>query len=97
MYKEREFQVSGVRKSEIIENGPVRLVLRQERQFYKSTIIQNIIIYKTLPRIDFETEIDWQERDRLLKVGFPVNINSMNATYDISYGYIERPTHHRVL
>jgi len=93
MYKDREFKVAGVQKSEIIENGPIRLVIKQERQFYKSSITQRIILYKSLPRIDFETEIDWQERDRLLKVGFPADINSMEATYDISYGYIERPTH----
>ena len=93
MYKDREFKVAGVQKSEIIEDGPVRLVIKQERQCYKSAITQKIILYKCLPRIDFETEIDWQERDRLLKVGFPANINSMKAAYDISYGYIERPTH----
>ena len=93
MYKDMELKVGPVEKSEIIENGPVRLVLRQQRGFYNSTISQKIILYKNNARIDFETEIDWQERDRLLKVSFPVNVNAMNATYDLSYGYIERPTH----
>jgi alpha-mannosidase len=93
MYKDHEFDVAGVQHSEITEKGPVRLVVEQERQFYKSSIRQKIILYHSLPRIDFETEIDWQERDRLLKVGFPANVNAMKAAYDISYGYIERPTH----
>ena len=93
MYKDHELNVGPVEKSELIESGPVRTVLRQERKFYKSTLVQKIIIYKNIARIDFETEIDWQERDRLLKVAFPVNVNAMNATFDISYGYIERPTH----
>jgi alpha-mannosidase len=93
MYKDREFKVDGVSKSEIIEKGPVRLVIEQERKFYKSAITQKIILYRSLPRIDFETEIDWQERDRLLKVGFPAGINAMKASYDLSCGYIERPTH----
>ncbi|MBM3133958.1 MAG: alpha-mannosidase [Chloroflexi bacterium] len=93
MYKDREFAVSPVERSEIAENGPVRLVLRQERSFMKSKMVQRIILYRRLPRIDFATEIEWGERDRLLKAGFLVNVNAMRATYDMSYGYIERATH----
>ncbi len=93
MYKDREFEVPPIERSEIVETGPVRLVLRQERGFMKSRIVQKIILYRSLPRIDFETEIEWGERDRLLKTGFLVNVNAMRATYDMSYGYIERPTH----
>ena len=93
MYKDREFEVPPIVRSEIVEIGPVRLVLRQERSLMNSKMVQNIILYRSLPRIDFETEIEWGERDRLLKVGFLVNVNAMRATYDMSYGYIERPTH----
>jgi alpha-mannosidase len=93
MYKDREFEISPVERSEIVETGAVRLVLRQERGLMKSKMVQKIILYRSLPRIDFETEIEWGERDRLLKTGFLVNVNAMRATYDMSYGYIERPTH----
>jgi len=44
-------------------------------------------------RIDFDTEINWQERRLLLKVAFPVDILSPRATYDIQWGNVERPTH----
>jgi alpha-mannosidase len=46
-----------------------------------------------LPRIDFDTEVDWHEQQTLLKVAFPVQIRSIRATYDIQWGNIERPTH----
>jgi alpha-mannosidase len=92
-YKDREYPIPAVEKTEIIEEGPVRLVLKQERNFYESRIEQKIVIYRNSPKIDFITEIDWTERDRLLKVGFPVEVNAMRAAYDMSYGYIERPTH----
>jgi alpha-mannosidase len=92
-YKDKEFLIPAVEETKIIENGSVRLVLSQKRNFYKSRIEQRIVIYRNLPKIDFITDIDWTERDRLLKVGFPVEVNSMRAAYDISYGYIERPTH----
>jgi len=93
MYKDREFEIPPIVRSEIVEGGAVRLVLRQERAFMNSRMVQNIILYRSLPRIDFETEIEWGERDRLLKTGFLVNVNAMRAAYDMSYGYIERPTH----
>ena len=33
------------------------------------------------------------QHQTLLKVAFPVNVHSNNATYEIPYGNIERPTH----
>ena len=50
-------------------------------------------IYDEVPRIDFETEIDWHEKHRLLKVAFPVDVHSASATYEIQFGNVERPTH----
>jgi alpha-mannosidase len=93
MYKEREYPMPPFSPAEIIENGPVRLVMQRTCSFYNSKISQRIVLYSKLARIDFETEVDWQERDRLLKVAFPVNVNAMRATYDLSFGFIERPTH----
>src|SRR5205085_10230718 len=34
------------------------------------------------------------ETDTLLKVAFPVAVNSPRATYEIQYGHVERPTHY---
>lgn len=93
MYKNHEHDMPPVESTEIVENGPVRIVVKQVRPFMKSRIEQRIILYRSLPRIDFVTEIDWAERNKLLKVGFPVDVSAMKAAYDISYGYIERPTH----
>ena len=41
----------------------------------------------------FETEVDWQEERRVLKVAFPVAIRAAHATYEIQFGHVERPTH----
>ena len=45
------------------------------------------------PGIRFDTEIDWHEEDKLLKVAFPVQVHSSRATYEIQFGNVERPTH----
>lgn len=77
---------------EIVERGPVRVAAEIEKSFGKSKIRQRIVL-GAAPIIFFETEIDWREEDKLLKVAFPVNIHSPRATYEIQFGNVERPTH----
>ncbi len=45
------------------------------------------------PRIDFCTDVDFQERQQLIKAAFTVDIRSTYATYDIQYGNVRRPNH----
>lgn len=77
---------------EIVERGPVRVAAEIVKQFGKSTIRQRISLGPT-PGIRFDTEIDWHEEDKMLKVAFPMNLNTSRATYEIQFGNVERPTH----
>lgn len=77
---------------EIVERGPVRVAAEVVKRFGNSTIRQRISLGPT-PGIRFDTEIDWHEDDKMLKVAFPVNVNAARATYEIQFGHVERPTH----
>lgn len=77
---------------EIVERGPVRVAAEIVKRFGNSTIRQRISLGPT-PGIRFDTEVDWHEEDKWLKVAFPVNVNSPRATYEIQFGNVERPTH----
>jgi len=77
----------------VTENGPYRAVLEIKRKILNSSYTQLITLTHNSPRIDFDTIIDWQERQILLKVAFPVAILSPTATYEIQWGNVERPTH----
>ena len=77
----------------VVESGPVRGAIRFERKFGKSRIVQTVRLTANSMRLDFVTEVDWQETDTMLKVAFPVAINSARATYEIQYGHVERSTH----
>jgi alpha-mannosidase len=92
-YQDKMWEFTASKPPVVIENGPVRLVVEAELKYGKSTINQKIILYARTRRIDFETKVDWQERRTLLKTAFPVDIRSAQATYEIAYGAIERPTH----
>lgn len=66
------------------------VVERREEHF---TARQKICFSWDSPRIDFETEIDWQERHRMLKVDFPTTVYTKEVLQEIQFGYIRRPTH----
>lgn len=60
-------------------------------KYKNTTITQNMKLYSFSRRIDFQTEIDWQEREKILKVSFPLDIRATSARFDIQFGSIERP------
>lgn len=78
---------------EIVERGPVRVAAEIVKRFGKSTLRQRISLGPT-PGVRFDTEVDWHEDDKMLKVAFPVNVNALHATYEIQYGNVQRPTHY---
>ena len=77
---------------EAIEQG-AEAVLKVTGKLLDSTYTQYIRLAKDAKRIEFETEIDWKELHRLLKVGFPVDVYAENAINEMQFGYVERPAH----
>ncbi|XP_030586783.1 alpha-mannosidase 2C1 [Archocentrus centrarchus] len=59
----------------------------------KSTVTQEIVVDAMCPYIKFNTEVKWAESHKFLKVEFPVRVRSPNATYEIQFGHLQRPTH----
>ncbi|WP_257348904.1 alpha-mannosidase [Pseudalkalibacillus decolorationis] len=79
--------------SKVIHKGTVSDSLSFKWEINNSFISQEIIFYHHNRRIDFKTKVDWKEEHKLLKVAFPVNVYSPNATYEIPFGSVQRPTH----
>ena len=86
-------EIGRVESIDVVENGPVRAGIEIKRRFLRSTMTQRVYLYAHTPRLEFATEIDWQERSMLLKAAFPVRVNANRATYEIQFGSVERPTH----
>ena len=77
----------------VVEAGPLRATLEIQRCILNSRYTQRISLTHNSPRLDFDTRIDWRERQILLKVAFPVDVLAPTATYEIQWGNVERPTH----
>jgi alpha-mannosidase len=77
---------------ELVEHTPLRAVIRVKRTWQSSTFTQDIALYLGADHAIVTTDVDWRERHILLKAAFPLAATSKNATYEIPYGSIERPT-----
>lgn len=92
-YQQKMWEVNDLQSIRVVEDSEFKATLEIKRRFLDSTIVQKMSIYRDTPRIDFDTTIDWKEKQVLLKACFPVDIHSEKATYDIQFGNVERPTH----
>uniref|UniRef100_A0A8C3VF21 alpha-mannosidase n=1 Tax=Catharus ustulatus TaxID=91951 RepID=A0A8C3VF21_CATUS len=70
--------------------GSVRFSLKVGKS---STLTQEIILDAMCPYLRFQTQVEWKEAHKFLKVEFPVNVRSTSATYEIQFGHLQRPTH----
>ena len=90
-----EKQVTKLNKAdsvELTEKGPVRATIRIVRAWQNSKFVQEVSLHAGLDRVDVTNNIDWHETHVLLKAAFPLAASGPEATYEIPYGSIERPT-----
>jgi alpha-mannosidase len=70
-------------------DGPLRQIIEFELTISNSTIKQKVVLGHGR-RLDFITEVEWDEAHRMLRTKFPVDVHTTEATFDIQYGYIKR-------
>ncbi|AEC02490.1 alpha-mannosidase [Parasphaerochaeta coccoides] len=87
------WDVTGSHELSCTEISPLCMKLTLRRSFGKSALVQDILFYSHTARIDFRTEVDWQEDHKMLRVLFPLDIHAYRATCDIAFGTWERDTH----
>jgi alpha-mannosidase len=92
-YDDRTWFAEPAESIQVVETGPLRAALLIRRRILNSNFTQHISLAHNSRRLDFDTTIDWQERHVLLKVAFPVDVLSPQATYEIQWGNVQRPTH----
>ena len=73
--------------------GPARQGILVEARIGSSPYRQQIWLEEGSKRLDFVTDIDWQENHKFLRVAFPVAVESLEARFEIQYGNVARPTH----
>jgi alpha-mannosidase len=84
-------EVTAIEKLE--RRGGLRGLLALGRRFGESWLFQTMSLDAGSRVLRFETFVEWQERHKMLKVAFPVAVAAREATYEIQFGHLRRPTH----
>jgi alpha-mannosidase len=80
---------------EVVTETPLRVEVAFERPLGDASRLRQVVrLDAGSPRLEFHTTIDWHESHTLLKAVFPLGVRSPNATYEMPFGYAERPTHY---
>ncbi|WP_328584017.1 alpha-mannosidase [Streptomyces sp. NBC_00370] len=78
---------------ELAESGPLFASVRVERAFGASRIVQRLELGAESKQLTVRTDIDWQERDTVLKAAWPLDVHAEHERSEIQFGHVQRPTH----
>lgn len=73
------------------EDGAAAVTVR--RSFGDSTVVQTMSLSPGSRQLDCSVEVDWHERETVLKVALPVDVHATDAAYETQFGHLRRPTH----
>ncbi|MEY9877357.1 alpha-mannosidase [Streptacidiphilus sp. MAP12-33] len=68
-------------------------VVTVTRRFGASKVQQTTTLRPGARELDFETEVDWRESERLLKAAFPLDVKADVSEAETQFGHVARPTH----
>jgi alpha-mannosidase len=78
--------------AEAYVDGP-QAVVEHTYHYGQSCLKQKVVLTEGSRRLDFITSVDWRENAKMLRTAFPINVFSREATCEIQFGNIKRPTH----
>jgi alpha-mannosidase len=80
---------------EVVTATPLRAEVAFERALGEASRLRQVVrLDAGSRRLEFHTAVDWHESHTLLKACFPLAVRAPNATYEMPFGYAERPTHY---
>ncbi|WP_246472718.1 alpha-mannosidase [Pelagibacterium limicola] len=92
-FEDQTFEIDQLVSAEVVETGPYRAAIRFEWTYESSRIVQVISLEAGAAQLEFDTFIDWHERNTLVKSAFPIAVRADEIRAEIQFGHVRRPTH----
>jgi alpha-mannosidase len=92
-YRRRHTDLTAADAVTVLERGPLVASIRVERSFGESRVEQTITVTAGDPGVRIDTEIDWHEREKILKAAFPLDVHADRSAAEIQFGHVFRSTH----
>ncbi|MEV8426306.1 alpha-mannosidase [Streptomyces niveus] len=77
----------------LVDEGPLLASVRVERAHGSSRFVQHIELAAESRQVTVRNDIDWQERDTVLKAAWPLDVHAERESAEIQFGHVQRPTH----
>lgn len=95
---DQHYQRSGtdlveVESVDVVTDASGRPSVRVERRFGASAVTQVLTLSTRTSALEIETSVDWHERQKLLKLAFPLDVHAERAASEVQFGHVHRPTH----
>jgi alpha-mannosidase len=91
--RRRSRRLRGPATVEILERGPLLGAVRVSQADGPSTFVVTYRLTAGSSRLDLAVDVDWQHEEHLLSMAFPLDVRAEQATCDIQFGHVRRPTH----
>lgn len=85
-YRDQVVEHARLKSRRVVANEPLVGELALEFAIGGSTITQTLRLRAMSRRLDFVTHVQWKERGRQLRVGFPVRLRTQQSTTEIQFG-----------
>jgi len=92
-YKRNTVDLVAAESVEVFLDTTERVGVRITRTFGSSLVVEEITLAAGSPAVDLHLDIDWHERQKLLKLTFPLDLHADRAASEIQFGHVFRPTH----
>ncbi len=89
----QDLEASETESTTVVSRGPEEVAVRFDYVFGRSRAAQVLRLSAGRRELVVETDVDWHERDRFLKVALPVDVHADQSSSEIQFGHVERPTH----
>lgn len=78
---------------EVVSETADAVVVRTTRSFGSSRLVQDITVRRGSAAVEIVTDVDWHERQKLLKLAFPLDVLADRSAAETQFGHVFRPTH----
>ncbi len=78
--------------SQEMETNEIATTMKQVYSFGKSKLTALVSLTKGDNKVVFDVTVDWNETRKMLRTAFPVNVVATEATCNIQFGNLKRPT-----
>jgi alpha-mannosidase len=85
--------VTDLTDAESVETGEDGVSVRIVRSFGASRVTQVLSLPPGERRLVIDTEVDWHETEKFLKLAFPLDLHAERYASETQFGHVFRPTH----